>query len=68
MTEKNASWGSSVVVKFHASSLNPFTGLIQSFYLDFEWLLSSFGIPWSPLTDTFSLEASIRNYGKKLKN
>ena len=38
--------------------------LFQSVYLDFEWLLSSFGIPWIPLKDSSSLEAAIRNYGK----
>ena len=45
-----------------------FTGLFQSFDQDFEWLLSSFGIQWTPLTDTSSSEAAIRNYGKILKN
>ena len=45
-----------------------FTGLFQSFDPDFERLLSSFGIQWTPLTDISSLEAAIRNYGKILKN
>ena len=48
--------------------MNPFTGLFQSFDLDFEWLLSSFGIQWTPLTDTSSSQTAIRNYGKILKN
>ena len=47
--------------------MNSFTGLFQSFDLDFEWLLSSFGIQWTPLTDTYSSEAAIRNDGKILK-
>ena len=38
--------------------MNPFTGLFQSFYLECEWLLSSFGIQWAPLTDTSSSEVS----------
>ena len=48
--------------------MNSSTGLFQSFDLDFEWLLSSFGIQWTPLTDTSSSEAAIRNYGKILRN
>ena len=48
--------------------MNPFTGLFQSFLLDFEWLLPSFGIPWTPWADAFSLEAAIRNYGKIMEN
>ena len=49
---------------------NSLTRLFQSFDLDFEWTLSSFqaGILWTPLADTSSLEAAIRNYGKILKN
>ena len=39
--------------------MNPFTGLFQNFYQDFEWLLSSFGTQWTLLTDTSSLEAAI---------
>ena len=31
--------------------MNSFTGLFQSFDLDFEWLLLSFGIQWTPVTD-----------------
>ena len=48
--------------------MNSFTGLFQSFDLDFEWLLSSCGIQCTPLTDTSSSKAAIRNYGKILKN
>ena len=48
--------------------MNSFTGLFQSFELDFQWLVSSFGIQWTPLTDTSSSEAATRNYGKILKN
>ena len=48
--------------------MKSFTGLFQSFDLDFEWLLSSFGIQWTPLTDTYSSEVAIRNDGKILKN
>ena len=47
--------------------MNSFTGLFQSFDLDFEWLLSIFGIQWTLLTDTSSSKAAIRNYGKILK-
>ena len=48
--------------------MNSFTGLFQSFDLDFEWLLSRIGIQWTFLTDTSSFETAIRNYGKMLKN
>ena len=48
--------------------MNSSTGLFQSFDLDFEWLLSSFAIQWTPSTDTSSSEAAIRDYGKTLKN
>ena len=47
--------------------MNPFTGLFQRLYLDFEWLLSSFGIQSTPLTDTSLSAAAIGNYGKILK-
>ena len=70
---KNARWGSSsLVCNFWPATLywktNPFTGLVQSFYLDYEKLLSSFGIHWTLFTDTSGLETAIRNYGKILKN
>ena len=42
----------------------PFTGLFQRSYLDFEWVLSSFGIQWAPSR----LEGAVRYYGKVLKN
>ena len=49
--------------------MNPFKGLLQSFYLDFEWLLSSFDITdTTPLADTSSSEAAIRKYGKILND
>ena len=41
--------------------------LFQSFCLDFKWLHSSFGIPYTPFTDTSRLKAAIRNLGKILK-
>ena len=42
--------------------------LFQMFCLDFKWLHSSFGIQWTPLTDTSHSKAAIRNLGKILKN
>ena len=42
----------------------PFTGLFQRSYLDFEWVLSSFDIQWAPSR----LEGAVRYYGKVLKN
>ena len=42
--------------------------LFQMFWLDFKWLHSSFGIQWTPLTDTSHSKAAIRNLGKILKN
>ena len=47
--------------------MNPFTGLFQSFDLDFEWLLSSFGKQWTPLTDTSSSEEALEIMTKSWK-
>ena len=44
--------------------MNSFTGLFQSFDLDFEWLLSSFGKEWTPLTDTSSSEEALEIMAK----
>ena len=37
------------------------------FCLDFKWLHSSFGIQWTPFTDTSHSEAVIRNFGNPEK-
>ena len=39
--------------------MNSFTGLFQSFDLDFEWLLSSFGKQWITLTDASSSKEAL---------
>ena len=65
-----------LLVKFHAFSLqlkkilkmNPFTGLFQTLCLDFEWLLSNFGMQCTPFTDSCRWEAAITSPGKTLKN
>ena len=48
----------------HLQEMNPFIGLFQLLCLDFECLLSSFGIQLTPFTDTSLSEKVIRNPGK----
>ena len=48
--------------------MNPFTGLFQTLCLDFEWLLSNFGMQCTPFTDSCRWEAAITSPGKTLKN
>ena len=48
--------------------MNPFIGLFQLRCLDFECLLSSFGIQLTPFTDTSRSEEAIKNPAKIPKN